>query len=89
VKSPKRGGRAEKRQWDREEIDRDLARRIAAWAKSWEHCPLAGCRRNNRCLKSERCRAVGDRPFTHEDGLAIGEQIRALIARGEPTRRRE
>ncbi|MEX0852583.1 MAG: hypothetical protein WD036_04775 [Bauldia sp.] len=64
----------------REEIDRDLARKVAAWARSWERCPLAGCRRNKRCLKQGHCRTYFDRPMTEEERLFIREQIDKLVA---------
>jgi hypothetical protein len=62
----------------RDKIDRDLARRIAAWAAFHTACPLAGCRRNRRCLKPGHCRACSDRPLTEEERLAIRGQIDSM-----------
>jgi hypothetical protein len=56
-----------------EEIDRDAYRRISAWAKLWEDCTLAGCRRNARCLHEGACRMHTDKPWTEE-------QIRSVRA---------
>lgn len=64
---------------ERDRIDRDLARRIAAWAKSYERCPLAGCRRNSRCLKPDNCRAVSREPVTEEQRIEIRRHIDALV----------
>jgi hypothetical protein len=48
---------AEYHRW-REQFEREALRKVRAWARTWEGCPLAGCRRNNRCLREDACRGV-------------------------------
>ena len=70
----------------REKLDRSLHRKIEAWAAVFEHCPVSGCRRNARCLHRAECRAVSHEPMTEAERLAIGRELRRVIAeeRGEP-----
>jgi hypothetical protein len=62
---------------ERDRIDRQLARKISAWAKIWERCPEAGCRRNARCRHEDDCRGVSGE-MTDEDCRWVGEQLRAF-----------
>ncbi len=61
-----------------ERIDRDLTRRIRAWAKTWETCVVAGCRRNKRCLHEKACRMHSDKPWTEEDRAMMRDAIAAM-----------
>jgi hypothetical protein len=56
-------------------IDRELDRKITAWARTWEHCPRAGCRRNNRCLHLDNCRGVSHEPLTEEDWQMLRDAL--------------
>jgi hypothetical protein len=60
---------------ERDRIDRDLFRRIAAWAMLWEECPDAGCRRNGRCLQEDDCRMHTDEPWTEEDSRWVRDWL--------------
>jgi hypothetical protein len=68
-----------------EEIDRDLAEKIAAWAKTWEVCVDAGCRRNARCLHQQDCRMHTERPWTEEDRASVREWLDRMPIDPEPT----
>jgi len=61
-------------------MERDLTRRILAWARSHERCPLHGCRRNGRCLKPENCRAVTREEMTDAERLELGRQVMQALA---------
>ena len=63
----------------REKLDRDLLRKIEAWAKVWEQCPVAGCRRNARCLLSAQCRAVSREPMSAEEQEARWQSFRQQL----------
>ncbi len=73
----------------RERLRRSLLDRIEAWARVFEDCPVAGCRRNERCLHRDQCR-VPETPMTEEEEGALWadfwRQLRAAVAgdRGEP-----
>jgi hypothetical protein len=58
-----------------ERLDRELARKISEWARTWERCPLAGCRRNNRCLDFDNCRGVSHEPLSEEDLQKLREAL--------------
>lgn len=74
---------------ERERLDRSLFRKIEAWARIFEHCPVAGCRRNERCLHRDKCR-VPETQMSPEEEEALWRdfrrQLRAALAgdRGEP-----
>lgn len=68
-------GIAEYNRWHAQ-FQRNMVRKIRAWARTWERCPLAGCRRSGRCRRFDACRGVSDEPPTPEQ-LAL---IRAAIA---------
>ena len=59
-----------------ERLDRRILRAVQEWAKLWETCPLAGCRRNRRCLHEDACRTPPGGPMTDEDAA----EIRAWLA---------
>lgn len=63
---------------ERERLDRSLYRKIAAWAKTWERCVLAGCRRNKRCLHEDACRMHSDKPWTEKDRAMLRDAIAAV-----------
>jgi hypothetical protein len=78
------GKPARQRQRTVEEIDRDLAEKIAAWAMVWETCTLPGCRRNARCLHEQDCRMHTDRPWTEEDRNWVREWLANMDDEPEP-----
>ena len=64
-----------------ERVQRELDRKISAWARSWERCPLAACRRNHRCLRDgDSCRAISQEPLTNEDYARIGAALKPALA---------
>lgn len=66
------------RRW-REELNRELYRHIAAWAKLYENCPRAGCRRNGVCMRPDGCHAHSDRPMSEEERLWMGKLVREAL----------
>jgi hypothetical protein len=66
---------------ERDRLDRVLAEKIVAWAKIWEACPNAGCRRNARCLQQDDCRMhedIDDNWPPEEERIRILEAIERL-----------
>lgn len=61
-----------------ERLDRRIFRAVQEWAKLWETCPLAGCRRNKRCLHEDACRMHSDEPWTEEDRKLVRDAIDAM-----------
>ena len=41
-----------------ERIERQLARRVRAWAETWRQCPRNACRRHGACRDEDDCRGV-------------------------------
>jgi hypothetical protein len=60
---------------ERDRLDRVLAEKIGAWAKLWETCPNAGCRRNARCLQEDDCRMHTGEELTEEECASIREWL--------------
>jgi hypothetical protein len=76
--SPEEHAAATKRYLER--LDRRILRAVQEWAKLWEDCPNAGCRRNRRCLHEQACRSHDDAEWTEESLDAI----RAWLAGDAP-----
>jgi hypothetical protein len=73
----------------RREMNRSILRTIRAWAGTHERCPLAGCRRNGRCLDLDDCRYVDPRQYTEEENAAFRRQIREALDAAMARRERE
>lgn len=71
--TPEEHAAATQRYLDR--IERVFAEKVAAWAKMWERCSLAACRRNARCRHEESCRVLSDAPLTEEGRTLIRNAI--------------
>ena len=69
----------------RERLRRSLLGRIEAWARTFEDCPVAGCRRNERCLHRARCR-VPRVSMSPEEEQALWREFRRQLREslGEP-----
>ncbi|MEO8668622.1 MAG: hypothetical protein ABI399_08910 [Bauldia sp.] len=66
----------------RNAVHERLRRSIMAWARTHERCPLAGCRRNGKCLHQESCRVRHDAaPLTPEQQTEIRRIIEKEKAR--------
>jgi hypothetical protein len=74
--TPEEQAAAAQRYVDR--LERVFAEKVAAWAKLWERCSLAACRRNVRCRHAESCRMLSDAPLTEEGRTLIRDAIAAV-----------
>lgn len=68
-----------------EDVEARLARRIAAWARTWTKCPLNACQRAGACRRAGDCRAI-DRtepvgPFSEHHRRILRAALRAESAR--------
>lgn len=70
----------------REDLRRQLLEKIIAWAEYHEECPVAGCRRNARCLKPDKCRVISDEPWTKEEEAEVRGRLEVAenFAEGKP-----
>ena len=87
-----REARQAARQAALEDVERRLFRKITAWARLWECCPVNACQRAGVCRREDDCRAIDrtkpapdftERDLRHFRALFRKESARrAALARG-------